>query len=138
MEALVRRLLGDTFLRYFASSGMALGVDIACFTALVFAGTPAGLASAMGYIVGIGAHWLIASRAVFVGDVAERGAARTRQKAMFVLSALAGLLLTTLIVTAGAAAGFHLALTKGIAIGFSFTANWLIRRHFVFRRAVVA
>ena len=138
MHALVRRLLGDTFVRYFASSGMALGVDVACFTALVLVGTPAGLASALGYILGIGAHWLVASRAVFHADVAERGPARTRQKALFVLSALAGLLLTTGIVTAGAAAGVHLALTKAVAIGFSFTANWLIRRHFVFRPAVTA
>lgn len=134
IETLVHRAASHTFLRYFVSSGMALGVDVACFTALVQAGVPAGPASAIGYAIGIGAHWLIASRAVFIGDVAERGLQRTRQKALFAGSALAGMTLTTGIVAAGAAAGVHLALTKIVAIGCSFTANWLIRRHFVFRR----
>jgi putative flippase GtrA len=133
MHALAVSLWRDTFVRYFAASLVALGVDASCFFALVALGVPAGPAAAAGYSVGIVAHWLLTSRAVFVSDLADRGPARTRQKALFVLSALAGLALTTAIVTGGAAIGANLALTKGVAVAVSFTANWLIRRWLVFR-----
>jgi putative flippase GtrA len=133
MIALAKRLSKDTFLRYFGSSACALVVDAGSFFAMVAAGAPAGPASAAGYSLGIVAHWLIASRAVFVGDVAASGPARTRQKVLFVISALAGLAITTGIVTVGAAAGFNLVLTKVVAVGLSFTANWLLRRRLVFR-----
>ena len=138
MLELAKRLSKDTFLRYFGSSAGALVVDSGAFFALVAAGAPAGPASAAGYSLGIVAHWLIASRAVFIGDVAASGPARTRQKALFVLSALAGLAITTGIVTAGAAAGVSLVLTKGVAVGLSFSANWLLRRRLVFRPQVSA
>ena len=51
------------------------------------------MASATGYSLGIVAHWLLSSRAVFQQGVAARGPQRTRQKAMFVGSALFGLAL---------------------------------------------
>ncbi|MFC4254002.1 GtrA family protein [Altererythrobacter xixiisoli] len=135
MIALARRLLADTFLRYVAASGVALAADLSAFFALVFGGMPAGAASALAYSFGIIVHWLIASRAVFIGDVAERGRARTRQKALFVLSAFAGLALTTGIVSAGAAVEANLLLTKLVAVATSFAANWMIRRRLVFRLA---
>ena len=75
----------------------------------------------------------MSSRAVFVGNVAERGAARTKQKALFVISALVGLGLTTAIVWAGDASGFDPRLAKLVAIGVSFTATWLLRSRVVFR-----
>ncbi|TCM21660.1 putative flippase GtrA [Novosphingobium sp. PhB165] len=131
---LVVRLMRDTFLRYLAASALALGVDIACFWLLVQLAVSAGPASAAGYSAGIVAHWLIASRVVFAGDVAEGGMARARQKALFVLSALAGLAITTGVVSAGAMFGMHLAITKALAIGLSFFTSWLIRRRIVFRR----
>lgn len=133
MLELAKRLTQDTFLRYFGASAGALAVDAGSFFAMVAAGAPAGPAAAAAYSLGIVAHWLIASRAVFIGDVAARGPARTRQKVLFVLSAFAGLAITTGIVTAGAAAGLSLVLTKGVAVVFSFTVNWLIRRRLVFR-----
>jgi putative flippase GtrA len=133
MRALTARLWQGTFLRYFASSGMALGVDATSFFTLVALGARPGPASAAAYSIGIVAHWLITSRAVFPDDVAERGPARTRQKGLFVVSALIGLAMTTAVVSAGAAMGVNLVLTKGIAVALSFTTNWLLRRRIVFR-----
>ncbi|TCM12720.1 putative flippase GtrA [Novosphingobium sp. PhB165] len=134
MRALIARLTRDTFLRYVTASALALGVDIGCFWLLVRLALPAAPASAAGYSLGIVAHWLIASRAVFAEGVALKGTARMRQKALFVLSAFAGLAITTMVVGAGAELGLHLAATKTVAIGLSFFTNWLIRRRIVFRR----
>jgi putative flippase GtrA len=132
IEAAGGKLYRATFARYFASSAAALCVDSTIFFVLIAIGAPAGPASALAYAVGILAHWLITSRAVFVAEVAERGPARTRQKFFFVLSALAGLAVTTGIVSVGASMGANLVLTKGIAVAVSFTVNWLLRRFLVF------
>ncbi len=133
MSALILRLKDARFIRYVLASVGALAVDMGCFLALLALGTwPAG-ASAIAYCAGILAHWLMSSRAVFTGNVAERGAARTRQKALFVISALLGLALTTGMVWGGDAAGIDPRLAKLAAIGVSFAATWIIRSTIVFR-----
>lgn len=118
--------------RYLAASVIALGVDMAGFLALLAAGLAAAPASALSYALGIAVHWLISSRAVFVEGVAERGPARTRQKALFVISALVGLALTAGIVGLGSALGLDPRLAKIAAVGVSFTATWLLRARIVF------
>ncbi|QUL37161.1 GtrA family protein [Erythrobacter sp. JK5] len=126
--------LGDLrFVRYLLASVGALAVDVGAFLALLAAGIAAAPASAIGYSLGILAHWLMSSRAVFHDHVAESGIARTRQKALFVISALVGLALTTAIVGAGDWAGIDPRLAKLAAIGVSFLATWLIRARIVFR-----
>ena len=75
----------------------------------------------------------MSSRAVFIGNVARRGAARTRQKALFVISAMIGLGLTTAIVWAGDISGFDPRVAKLVAIAVSFAATWLLRSRVVFR-----
>ena len=132
VRALSAKLYRGTFARYFASSAVALGVDTTIFFGSVALGAPPTPASAVAYSGGILVHWLITSRAVFPADVAERGPARTRQKFLFVLSALAGLAATTAMVSAGAAMGASLVLTKGVAVAVSFMINWLLRRFLVF------
>ena len=57
------------------------------------------------------------------------------QKALFVISALIGLALTTAIVGLGDAAGFDPRVAKLAAIAVSFTATWLLRAKLVFRPA---
>ncbi len=132
---LLARMLDRRFLRYLLASVGALAVDMGLFIALLAGGMAAVGASAVGYGAGIAAHWLLSSRAVFTGNVAERGAGRTWQKAMFVGSALLGLGITTTIVGIGAAAGFDARLAKLVAIGVSFFATWLMRSQIVFRQA---
>lgn len=130
---MIDRLRRITLLRYLFASVGALAVDMGSFLALLAAGAAPVLASAAGYSLGIAAHWLISSRAVFVDSVAVERVARTRQKALFVGSALVGLALTTLIVGLGTALGVDSRLSKVIAIVFSFAATWLLRKRIVFQ-----
>lgn len=133
--ASLARFADNRVIRYGLASVGALAVDIGSFLALLAGGVPAAAASAVGYTLGIAAHWLLSSRAVFADTVAERGRARTRQKALFVGSALVGLALTTLVVGAVAAAGADPRIAKIAAIGISFTVTWLLRSRVVFRGA---
>lgn len=118
--------------RYLAASVVALGFDMASFLALLAIGLTAAPAAALSYSLGILVHWFISSRAVFVDGVAERGPARTRQKALFVASALVGLALTAGIVGLGSALGLDPRLAKLAAVGVSFVATWLLRARIVF------
>ena len=133
MTALIARLRDTRLLRYLLASVGALAVDMGSFLALLALGMLPAASSAVAYSLGILAHWLMSSRAVFVGNVAERGAARTKQKALFVGSALVGLGLTIAIVWAGDNSGIDPRLAKLVAIAVSFTATWLLRSKVVFR-----
>lgn len=136
MMTLVNRLRDIVLVRYLLASVGALAVDIGSFLALLSAGIPAVLASAIGYTLGILAHWLLSSRTVFTDRVAERGIERTKQKAMFVGSALAGLVLTTAIVGGGDWIGIDPRIAKLFAVAASFALTWLLRSRVVFRHEV--
>ncbi len=133
LSDLLYRLRKTTVIRYGIASVGALAVDMGLFLALLSIGMMAAIASAIGYSAGIVAHWILSSRKVFTDNVAERGAARTRQKALFVVSALIGLALTTAIVGLVTALNGDPRLAKLVAIVVSFTATWLLRKHLVFR-----
>lgn len=135
MQAILQRLTDLVILRYLLASVGALAVDMGCFLGLMATGMVAAPASAIGYAAGILAHWLLSSRAVFTGRVADRGLARTRQKALFVISALAGLALTTAIVAGSDAAGLDPRIGKLVAIALSFALTWWLRNIVVFRVA---
>lgn len=130
---MIDRLRRIVLLRYLLASVGALAVDMGSFLALLAVGVVPVLASAAGYTLGIVAHWLLSSRTVFTDSVAEERLARTRQKALFVGSALIGLALTTMIVGAGTAMGLDSRLSKVLAIGASFTVTWLLRKRVVFQ-----
>lgn len=132
MTAVIRRLVDMRLARYLIASVGALAVDVGTFLALLSLGLWAAPASAIGYGLGIAAHWVMSSRAVFTGNVAQPGPARTRQKALFTGSALIGLAITTAIVWAGDASGIDPRLAKLAAIAASFTATWLLRSRVVF------
>jgi len=135
MQAVLQRLGDLVILRYLLASIGALAVDMGSFLGLMAVGMAPTPASAIGYVAGIAAHWLLSSRAVFVGRVAEKGIARTRQKGLFVASALAGLVLTTVIVAGSDAAGLDPRGGKLIAIALSFAVTWWLRNSVVFRAA---
>lgn len=134
-NTILRRFEVVRLTRYGFASVAALAVDMATFLLLLSFQLAAAPASALGYSIGIVTHWLISSRAVFVDTVAQRGPQRTRQKALFVGSALVGLALTTLVVGAGDLAGLDPRLAKLVAIGVSFVATWVLRSKVVFRQA---
>ncbi len=138
MLARLHHLRHVLLVRYLGASVIALGCDFASFLALLELRAAPGLAAAFGYTIGIAVHWLVSSRKVFTASVAQRGAERTRQKALFVASALVGLALTSTIVSLGSVAGFDPRLAKLAAIGVSFTVTWLLRDIIVFRKGRLA
>ena len=125
-------MLDQIYLRYIAASAISLGVDFAIFMLALSAGVPPAVAAAIGYIVGILCHWLISSRMVFIGQIAQSTAARRQQQALFVLSALVGLGITTGIVGLGTRYGLDPRIAKGIAIVVSFQATYILRKRVVF------
>jgi len=133
MLDLVARLRDVRFLRYVLASAGALAVDMGSFLALLTLAIWPAAASAASYSLGILAHWLLSSRTVFADTVAARGPLRTRQKTLFVVSALAGLALTTAIVGAGDVVGVDPRLAKLAAIAASFLLTWTFRVRVVFR-----
>ncbi len=138
LKGIAGRISDIRLARYLAASIGALAVDLGAFLGLMAAGMAAGPAAAMGYVLGIAAHWLLSSRAVFSDTVAARGRERSVQKALFVISALAGLALTTAIVTLGARAGFDPRLAKLAAIAASFALTYVLRSRVVFRGGAAA
>ena len=95
-------------------------------------GTPPAAAAAIGYLAGVICHWLISSRAVFVGRVAQKSSDRWQQQALFLGSALVGLGITTAIVGIGSRWGVHPSVAKVAAIGVSFQATYMLRKKVVF------
>jgi len=125
-------MLDQVYFRYIGASAVSLGVDFAIFMAALSVGIPPAAAAACGYMVGIVCHWLISSRMVFVGHVAEDAASRRQQQALFVVSALVGLGITTGIVGIGSRYGLDPRIAKGIATVVSFQATYVIRKKVVF------
>lgn len=138
MFARVIKFADLRFVRYILASVGALAVDMGSFLALLSLAAPPAAASALGYGLGIVAHWFLSSRAVFSDSVASRGPERTRQKALFVVSALIGLVLTTTIVGLADLGGIDPRLAKLAAIAVSFAATWMLRNRIVFRNAQAA
>lgn len=138
MIARMTKIADLRLVRYALASVGALAVDMGSFLALLALGVTAAAASAAGYGFGIAAHWLLSSRAVFTDSVAARGPRRTRQKALFVVSAMIGLALTTTIVGLGDVAGIDPRIAKVAAIAVSFAVTWLMRNTVVFRSAEAA
>ncbi|RPF71468.1 GtrA family protein [Aurantiacibacter spongiae] len=122
-----------TLVRYLIASVGALAMDYWCFLVLLGLDAWAAPASAVSYSAGIAVHWNLSSRAVFSGGLAEAGSARHRQKALFLASALLGLMLTTTIVWSGGVVGVDPRIAKLVAIVISFVAVWLLRSRIVFR-----
>jgi putative flippase GtrA len=125
-------VIGATYIRYVIASGGALGLDMGLFMAALAMGVPPVAAAAVGYCSGIVAHWLMSSRAVFVGYLAEKGLPRRQQQALFFGSALVGLAVTMGVVGLGQKLHIDPRLAKIVAIGISFQITYLLRRKLVF------
>jgi putative flippase GtrA len=125
-----------TYFRYLIVSVSALAVDMGLFLLLLQAGMASIAASASGYSVGILVHWFLSSRKVFHDRVSERGSnERTQQKAMFVMSALMGLIVTTVIVGLGDYMGLDPRIAKLAAIAVSFQLTYFLRNILIFRNS---
>lgn len=125
-------MLKFVYVRYFIASAGALALDTAIFLGCLQAGIAPVAAAGTGYSSGLALHWLLSSRAVFSGSLAEKGAQRRQQQALFIGSALAGLAITMAIVGAGSALGLDPRLAKLIAVAVSFQTTYLLRKNLVF------
>jgi putative flippase GtrA len=121
-----------TYVRYIAASVIALAVDAGMFLLLLGADMPPAAASVIAYGVGTGAHWIFSSRSVFTGRIAYSREGRARQKALFLGSALAGLVITGGIVGIGDVLGLDPRIAKLIAIVVSFQTTYMLRKSVVF------
>jgi putative flippase GtrA len=132
-KRLVNFALSRTYGRYLLTSVVSLGCDIATFLALLEAKMEPTMASAVAYLVGIIVHWLFSTRFVFENGMTSRGLARTRQKGMFLVTALIGLAVTTAIVGLAASTGLDPRLAKLAAVIVSFQLTYIARRATLFR-----
>ena len=133
----VERRAGGTALRYIAVSVAALALDTGCYLALIAAAMAPAAAAALGYALGVAAHWWGSSRQVFVAALAAPGAARRRQQALFVASALMGLAVTVAVVALATRLGLGPRPAKALAVVASCAGTWAARSRWVFavRRA---
>jgi putative flippase GtrA len=125
-------MLNSVYCRYIGASAAALAFDFALFMLTMSLGVPPAPAAAIGYISGIVCHWLVSSRFVFATQVAEAGVNRWQQQALFVVTALVGLGITTAIVGVGSHEGLDPRFAKIIAIGVSFQVTYVLRKKVVF------
>src|SRR4029078_5424976 len=108
-------MLDQIYTRYIGASVVSLGVDFAVFMAALSLGMTPALAAATGYVSGIVCHWAISSRLVFAAQLvaplvsrcavsrrlvfaarlASSSVGRRQPQALFVVSALVGLGITT-------------------------------------------
>lgn len=125
-------MLDQVYTRYIGASVASLAVDFGIFMAALSLGMLPALAAATGYLSGIVCHWAISSRLVFAAQVSASATGRRQQQALFVLSALVGLGITTAIVGLGSRYGLDPRIAKGVAIVVSFQATYMLRRKVVF------
>ena len=125
-------MLDQIYTRYIGASVVSLGLDFGIFMAALSLGMPPAIAAATGYIAGIACHWAISSRLVFPAQVAVSTAGRRHQQALFLLTALVGLGITTGIVGIASRYGLDPRLAKVVAIIVSFQATYVLRRKVVF------
>lgn len=132
IAGLAARVADLRFVRYVLVSIGALAVDMGTFLACLSFGMIAAPASAVGYGLGILAHWLLSSRTVFADRVAADSGLRMRQKALFLISALTGLAITVALVGGIEGAGGDPRLAKAVAIVVSFLVTYWLRKRVVF------
>jgi putative flippase GtrA len=117
--------------RYGIVSGLAMALDWTIFLTLVGAAARPAAAGVLGYVVGLGLHYVLCLRFVFEAAATQKGSARLCME--FALSGLAGVAVTgssiaiaTQLLGLGAVAG------KLCAISASFAVVYSLRRGVVF------
>ncbi|MDY7099407.1 MAG: GtrA family protein [Pseudomonadota bacterium] len=126
------RTLSGRFVRYGFASLTGTLIDLAAFSLLVSGGIAAGIAAACGYALGTLWHWQVSSRFVFADRLANKGRGRMRQQALFLASAIMGLVVTVCVVTLAVQIGASAGAAKFAAMCVAFTSVWLTRLLLVF------
>ena len=121
------------FPRYLFASIVALAFDYAILLLLAHrTSLPAAASGALAYSAGAVIHYLLSRVCVFEpGWLHDK---RLSELAAFVLTGLAGLLITAAFLEAGTRLfAFPIPVSKTAAVGASFAATYLMRRRIVFR-----
>jgi putative flippase GtrA len=123
--------------RYTIASGLALSFDFALYLLLVAMGINAAAAGTFGYAAGLALHYLLSVSFVFDARATRKRHARLAGE--FVLSGLAGLVITATVIAAAINILGVSPLTAKVAASIaSFSAVFAVRRLLVFRhRAAV-
>jgi putative flippase GtrA len=117
--------------RYTAASVLALACDFAVYLALATGGMTAALAGVAGYGAGMVVHYLLSVAVVFDARAANKAPARLMGE--FLLTGLAGLALTGVVIAlATGIGGLPLLPAKVAATVVSFLAVYALRRGMVF------
>lgn len=116
--------------RYLLASACALASDMLVFLMLEHLGTPPVIAAFGGYVFGMGVHWIISVRFVFLPG--DRDSATHFHRIGFVLSSLLGLGVTMGVVGALSTVGTSPAIAKLAAVPVSFFTIYAIRKYGVF------
>jgi putative flippase GtrA len=133
LPPIVPRLLGlaAQLNRYTIVSALSLALDFAVYLALTNAGYRAMLAGIAGYAVGMLLHFSLSTRYVFRRRASGKSDARLFSE--FMVSGLAGILITAVVITVATEAfGLSPLLAKVCAVAVSFIAVFLLRRAVVF------
>jgi putative flippase GtrA len=117
--------------RYVAVSAVALLIDVAALAALVaVASLPAAWATALGYGVGLLAHYALSVHFVFAfRRLAER---RTAELAIYFAAGVAGAALSAAVVHYAVAAGATLVAAKALAVAAAFATVFALRKALLF------
>lgn len=116
--------------RYLVASVCALSSDMIVFLAIDRIGALPMLAALGGYLAGMGVHWAISVRFVFLAG--EARSATHAQRLGFIASALFGMAITMGLVGALSAAGMTPAVAKLASVPVSFFSVYAIRKYGVF------
>lgn len=116
--------------RYLMASICALASDMLVFLMLGHLGTPPVIAAFGGYVCGMGIHWIISVRFVFLPD--DRDGTTHFHRIGFVLSSFFGLGMTMAVVGALSTVGTSPAIAKLAAVPVSFFTIYAIRKYGVF------
>lgn len=119
---------------YTVASGLALGLDLATFNALLMTGMRAALAGVIGYAVGLVLHYVLSSNYVFRVVDSSKGSAQRFVE--FCVSGAVGLAMTWAIIhIATDFAHLPAMIGKAAAVVASFIVVFVLRRSIVFAGA---
>jgi putative flippase GtrA len=119
--------------RYSLVSALALSLDFTTFLGLTKSGMSPPLAGVIGYVLGLGVHYLLSICLVF--DAQGTGKLHTRLFGEYALSGVAGISITAFIIAlATQTAGLAAPLAKLLAAPVSFLVVFALRRTVVFAK----
>jgi putative flippase GtrA len=117
---------------YAAGSALALALDTGTLMLALRAGLPLVLAATAGFLAGMALVYLISIRFAFH----TRRLTSTRQELLlFALIGVAGLLLTTVLLSLFVGLGVPVLMAKGGTAGVVFCFNYSLRKQLLFSRA---